>query len=158
MWKITCPCAFVARAGSSKSPAKWMLELRLSPASAMPPSAMATAPATSNATVRFITPLLPPMSCREGYAAARQPDLRALEPADDGEPELRRALPVDHAVVERDREVAHAADRHFAVAHDRPLGDAMDAEDPDLRRVDQRRDDEAGELPRARDRERAAAQ
>ena len=46
-------------------------------------------------------------------------DPLALQPRDHGEPEVGGALAVDHAMVERDRDVAHAADDDRAVAHDR---------------------------------------
>ena len=61
-------------------------------------------------------------------------------------------------MVERHRDVAHLPDDDLAVAHDRPLRDAVDAEDRDLGMVDQRRHEEARRAARARDRERPAAQ
>src|SRR5436190_9997119 len=80
-----------------------------------------------------------------------------LEAADDVEPERSCTGAVDHAVVEREREVPHARDRDLTVAHDRPLVDAADAEDRDLRVVHDRRLEEAGELAGARDAEGGAA-
>src|SRR5215213_3312377 len=149
MWKIACPWALVPRAGISKSPARWMLELRFSPASAMPPRAIATAPATRIAAVRFISLLLfLPTSCRGKYASPRRPVLGGFEPGDDGKPELACSLAVDDSMVERDRDVSHPANGDLPVADDRSLGDAVHAEDGDLRRIDQRRDDDAGELAR----------
>src|SRR5215213_1401461 len=134
MWKIACPWALVPRAGISKSPARWMLELRFSPASAMPPRAIATAPATRIAAVRFISLLLClPTSCRGKYASPRRPVLGGFEPADHGESELRGPLAVDHAMVEGDRDVSHPANGDLPVAHDRPLGDPVHAQDGDLR-------------------------
>ena len=91
-------------------------------------------------------------------ATSRSPSRRALEPRDHREPEVGGALAVDDAVVERDGDVPHPADDDLAVADDRPLLDAVDAEDRDLRVVDERRHEQAGGLARARDRERAAAQ
>ena len=84
--------------------------------------------------------------------------LGLLEPGDHGEPEVGGALAVDHAVVERDRDVPHPPDDDLAVAHDRPLLDAVDAEDRHLGMVDERRHEQAGRLAGARHRERAAAQ
>ena len=84
--------------------------------------------------------------------------LGAFEPADDGQAELGGAGAVDHAVVERERDVAGLRDRELALADDGPLGDPADAEDRDLGVVDDRRLEQAGELAGARDRERRAAE
>src|SRR5581483_9727194 len=81
-----------------------------------------------------------------------------FQPGDHGERELGGARAVDHTVVERDADVADRARDDLAVADDRPLGDAMDAEDGDLGMVDERRDEHAAELAGARDGERRAAQ
>ena len=69
-----------------------------------------------------------------------------LQPGDHREGELRGPCAVDDAVVERDADVPHGAHDDLAVAHDRARRDAMNAEDPDLGMVDERRHEEA---PRA---------
>ena len=61
-------------------------------------------------------------------------------------------------MVEGDRDVADAAYDDLPVAHDRPLHDAVDAEDPDLGMVDERRHEEPTEPAGARDGEGPAAQ
>src|SRR5687768_4666915 len=103
-----------------------MLELRFRPATASPPSEIATSPAISSAKIRFICT---PSSLREGYVRGERPDLGSLEPPDHREPELGGALAVDDPVVERHGEVAHAPDGDLAVAHHRAVGDAVDAQD-----------------------------
>ena len=82
----------------------------------------------------------------------------ALEPRDDGEPELRRAGAVDHAVVERHADRPRAPDDDLAVAYDGPVTDAADGENRDLRVVDDRRREQPAELAGARDGERRAAE
>src|SRR6266508_5630639 len=106
-------------------------------------------------------------SARSPAAPGRRPGERgsggaggagpSFEPANHVEAELGRTLAVDDTVVEGDRDVPDGAYDDLTLAHHRALGDPMHTEDPDLRRIDQRRDEEARELPRARDRERAAA-
>src|SRR5438552_6746239 len=61
-------------------------------------------------------------------------------------------------MVERDGHVAHRSRDDLAVAHDGPLRDPADAEDGDLRIVDDRRLQHSRELAGARDRERRSAQ
>ena len=61
-------------------------------------------------------------------------------------------------MVERDRDRADRARLDLAVADDRALGDAADAEDRDLRVVDDRRRQQAAELAGARDGEGRVAQ
>ena len=60
-------------------------------------------------------------------------------------------------MVERDRDVANVADDDLTVDNDGARGDPVDSEDADLGMVDERRDDEAAELPGTRDGERAVA-
>ena len=69
-----------------------------------------------------------------------------LEPSNHGQPEFGGSGTVDHAVVERDRDVADRRGRHLAGASDRTFGDAPDAEDGHLGMVDDRRLEEPGEL------------
>src|SRR5918993_1574051 len=80
------------------------------------------------------------------------------EAAENGEPELRRPGAVDHAVVERERHVADGPHDDLSVPDDRAVSDPAEAEDRDLRMVHDRRLEQPGELPRARDREGRAAQ
>src|SRR5215218_6731334 len=139
------------------------------PSTAAPPAASTTTAAIpARETPRIAANSTPsatprPTKTPTVYQPPMQPSLgrgvgAALEPRDNGEPELGRALPVDHAVVEGDRDVPHPADHDLALAHDRTLADPMHAEDPHLRRIDQRRHQDPGELARARDREGAAAE
>src|SRR6266566_7344117 len=81
-----------------------------------------------------------------------------LEATDHGEAELGRPRAVDDAMVEGNRDRSGRAGDDLAVADDRPLGDAADAEDPDLGVVDDRRRQQAAELPCARDGEGRAAE
>ena len=83
---------------------------------------------------------------------------RALEQAAQRLHELGRVHAVDHAVVERRRQVHHLPRHHRAVAHHRPRHDAVDADDRDLGMVDHRRRDDAAERAEAGDRDRRAAQ
>ena len=74
------------------------------------------------------------------------------------EPERGGAGAVDDTVVERDRDGADRPDDDLAVADDGPRSDPTDAEDRDLRVVDDRRLEEARELARAGDGEGRAAE
>ena len=65
---------------------------------------------------------------------------------------------VDHAVVERARDEPDVPHQDRAVDHHRPLGDAVDAEDGDLRVIHERRGEEPAQPAGARDGERRAAQ
>ncbi len=85
------------------------------------------------------------------YAASAAPD---CEPGDHVEAERRCDDAVDDTVVERDRDVPHAADDDLAAADDRPLRDPVEAEDRDLGVVHERRHEEPAELAGARDGER----
>src|SRR6266566_735394 len=81
-----------------------------------------------------------------------------LEAADHCEAELGRPCPVDHAVVEGDRDRSGRSSDDLAVPDDRTLGDSADAEDPDLGVVDDRGRQQAAELAGARDGERRASE
>ena len=61
-------------------------------------------------------------------------------------------------MVERDGDVADPPGDELALPHDGALGDPVDAEDADLGVVDQRRHQQAAELPGARDAEGRAAE
>src|SRR5580765_8926658 len=61
-------------------------------------------------------------------------------------------------MVEGDRDVTGPGRRELAVADDRAFCDPTDAENRDLGVVDDRRLEQPGELARARDRERRAAE
>ncbi len=61
-------------------------------------------------------------------------------------------------MVEGDGHVAELAHDHLPVAHGGPRRDPVEAEDPDLGMVDERRDHQPAELARARDGERGAAE
>src|SRR3954452_4433769 len=70
-----------------------------------------------------------------------------------------RSLPaVDDAVIERRGQVHHLADRYLTLMHDRALGDAVDADDRDLRVIDDRGCGEATERAEPGDRDRRAGQ
>src|ERR671931_622520 len=104
-------------------------------------------------------PRLEPPDRADDRGAPRAPrGLAGLQPTNDVEPEGGGAGAVNHAVVERDRDVADRRGSHPAVADDRPLGDPAHAQDGDLGVVHDRRLEEAGDLARARHRERGAAQ
>src|SRR5437867_11035545 len=63
---------------------------------------------------------------------------------------------IDHAVVERARQVHHFPNRDLVVPDDRSLLDLVDAEDGDLRPVDDRRREDAAFLAQGGDREGGA--
>ena len=77
---------------------------------------------------------------------------------DHGEAERRRTRAVDDAMVEGDREGSGAPHDDLTLADDRARCDPADAQDRDLRMVDDRGLEEAGELAGARHRERRAAE
>ena len=72
--------------------------------------------------------------------------------------EQHRLLAVDDAVVVRQRDVHHRPDLDLAVDRDRAVLDLVQAEDADLRVVDDRRRDERAEHAAVGDRERAAGE
>src|SRR5947199_9379297 len=71
---------------------------------------------------------------------------------DEGGPDV----PVDHAVVERARQVHHVADHDLVVPDDRAIFDLVDAEAGDLGPVDDWARHDISLLPERRGRERAA--
>src|SRR6478672_9655900 len=81
-----------------------------------------------------------------------------LEAADHRETELGRSSAVDNPVVEGDGDRARRAGDDLAAAGDGTLGDAADAEDPDLGVVDDGRRQESAQLAGARDGEGRAAE
>src|SRR5512132_1238987 len=81
-----------------------------------------------------------------------------FQAADDPQPELGGARAVDDSVIEGQRDVADRPHRDLAVADNGSLCNPTDADDRDLRVVDDRRLEEARELARAGDRERRALQ
>ena len=89
--------------------------------------------------------------CRTGSALA------LFEPADHRKPERRSTCAVDDTVVERHCDRSHPPHDDLSVADDRSGCHAADAQDRHLRVIDDRRLEEPGELARARDRERRAA-
>src|SRR6516162_7710781 len=87
-----------------------------------------------------------PGSRRLGFDEDRRRVLEALlERLDHG----RRVVAVDEAVVEGRGQVHGTADGDDAIEHHRTLHRAVDADDADLRRVDDRRAGNAAELAEA---------
>ncbi|GBE59745.1 RNA pseudouridine synthase superfamily protein [Babesia ovata] len=72
-----------------------------------------------------------------------QMDLGVLDRLPDGDEELHRLAAVDQPVVVREREVHNGADRHGVVAHHAALDYRVHAQDGGLRRVDDRRAEDA---------------
>src|SRR5262249_5458358 len=81
-----------------------------------------------------------------------------LQPVDHRQPELRRSCPVHDSMVDSDRDVTQVPADDLTATHNWARSDPADAQDPDLRVVDDRRLEEAAELSRARDREGRAPQ
>src|SRR5690606_38606071 len=82
-----------------------------------------------------------------------------LDPAERlGEPgrEANRVGAVDHAMIVRQRQRQHQTRHELAVLIDRTPLAARDAEDRDLRRIDDRREERAADAAEARDGEYAA--
>src|SRR4029079_14401843 len=70
--------------------------------------------------------------------------------------EACRAQAVDHAMIERRREVHHAPRNDRAGAHHGPLDGAVDADDRDLGMIDHGCRDDAAQRAQARDRDRGS--
>ena len=108
----------------------------------------------------------PALNCGTGDASAvwflsgrQQQRGGVLQLPDDGVAERGADGPVDDAVVERERQVDHVRRPDVAGGvEDRPLDDLADAQDADLRMVDDRRRDQAADVADRRDGEGAAAQ
>src|SRR5262249_50031355 len=78
----------------------------------------------------------------------------ALDALDEG----RRLPAIDDPVIKRGGQVHHLADDDLTLPHDRPLGDAVDADDCDFGVVDDRRRGEPAQWAEARDRDRRAGE
>src|SRR5262249_11146445 len=72
--------------------------------------------------------------------------------------EFRGVVAVDHAVIERRRDVHPLAHDYLALDHHRLLDDRVRPNDRDFRMIDDRRRDDAAERAEARDRDRRAGE
>src|ERR1051326_9594738 len=91
-------------------------------------------------------------------SSADEQERRLFEVALDPRNKLGRLPAIDDAVIEGGGEVHHLADRDLPVMHDRALGDAVDADDRDLRIIDDRGRSETAERAETRHRNRRARQ
>src|ERR1051326_3376041 len=85
--------------------------------------------------------------------SAEKQQRRLFEGALDPLNKLGRLPAIDDAVIEGGGEIHHLADRDLPVTHDRALGDAVDADDRDLRIIDDRRRGETAERAETRHRD-----